>query len=799
MNKILLILFSIFTFCGISQAQSFIFFIDSPASGYYDPSFGFANSPSNLELINQNKFPVDTTYVFSGSNSLRLHWTSKQGGDWGMAVAASGWTGHNVYQVDSISFMAYSTADIDSSQLPVIFIEDLNNTKTPKQFLSEFVNGIKANKWQQVFVPLSVFKNNKGNTDLTKIKTIYFGQGTTDGIEHTIYLDDVKMVKSSTGSNAVSTPAGVAAKGYDSHIELSWNANPESNIVEYNIYRLQDTTYKLIGISQPDIRYYEDFLGGPGITGAYKITAVSLNGMESAMSDSVTTATYQMTDDEFLTMLEQATFRYFWDYAHPVSGLARERLGSGNTVTTGGSGFGVMAILVGIKRGFITREDGTQRILKILNFLSSKANRFHGAFPHWMNGNTGDVIPFSTYDDGGDLVETAFMTEGLLTARQFFNQNTVEEDSIRSMITNIWQSVEWNWYQQDSTGYTLYWHWSPDYGWKMNFPIRGFNEAMIVYLLATASPTHSVPKYDYFIGWSGYLYANGKSFYGIPLYVGQDYGGPLFFTHYSFLGFDPRNIKDKFTNYFVNNRNQTLINRAYCIDNPHHFAGYDSVTWGLTASDDPNGYDAHSPTNDNGTITPTAALSSMPYTPEESIAALKNMYRKYGKKIWGPFGFTDAFNVSKNWYANSYLSIDEGPIIDMIENYRSQLLWNNFMANPEIQPMLDKLGFVKDETGIAKDKSIPHEFVLEGNYPNPFNPGTTIKFELPYLAKIEVSVYNTLGQKIITLINKELPAGENEVVWNGINSSGHEAPSGIYIYNIITEGKWYSGKMILLR
>ena len=198
MNKILLILFSVFSFCGISQAQSFIFFIDSPASGYYDPSFGFANSPSNLELINQNKFPVDTTYAFSGSNSLRLHWTSKQGGDWGMAVAASGWTGHNVYQVDSISFMAYSTADIDSSQLPVIFIEDLNNTKTPKQFLSEFVNGIKANKWQQVFVPLSVFKNNKGNTDLTKIKTIYFGQGTTDGIEHTIYLDDVKMVKSST-------------------------------------------------------------------------------------------------------------------------------------------------------------------------------------------------------------------------------------------------------------------------------------------------------------------------------------------------------------------------------------------------------------------------------------------------------------------------------------------------------------------------------------------------------------------------------------------------------------------------
>ncbi len=508
-----------------------------------------------------------------------------------------------------------------------------------------------------------------------------------------------------------------------------------------------------------------------------------------------------MPDTALLTMLEKATFRYFWDYAHPVSGLARERLGSGETVTIGGSGFGVMAILVGIYRDFITREQGIQRMLKILNFLSTKADRFHGAFPHWMNGTTGAVIPFSQYDDGGDLVETSYMIEGLLTARQFFNLNTTEEDSIRSMITNIWQSVDWNWYRQSPDSYSLYWHWSPDYGWKINMAIRGFNEAMIAYLLAVASPTHSVSKNFYQVGWSGLgaNYLNGNSYYGIPLFVGPAYGGPLFFAHYSFLGFDPRGIKDRYTDYFINNRNMTLINRAYCIDNPKHFAGYDSVTWGLTASDDPNGYSAHSPTNDDGTITPTAAISSMPYAPEESIAAFKNLYHKYGKEIWGPFGFKDAFNVSQNWYASSYLAIDEGPIIDMVENYRSQLLWKNFMGNPEVQPMLDSIGFVSDITGIKTEEKTPDNFILEGNYPNPFNPSTSIKFNLPKRERVEVSIYDFLGQKIITIADEDFPAGENEVIWNGKDDSGNEVSSGIYIYNVIAEGKQYAGKMVLLK
>jgi len=802
--KNFLLLFLLLIFSELSFAQDYIFFFDSPDTSYYDPSWGYYNGASYLELKGptNNKYPVSVTNFYSGINSLKLHWISESGGDWGMAVAAEGWPGFNILLKDSLTFMVYSAARIDSSSLPVIYIQDLNNNTTPKVKLSNFVDSISANTWQKIIVPLSVFKNNPGSADLTKIKTVFFGQNLADGAEHTIYIDEVRMINAgNSNTNSPSTPTGVQAKGYDSHIDVLWNPNPETNIMGYYIYRMLDTasTYVRIGVTTPDVPIYTDFVGSPGIKAKYEVTAFDSNNIESLRSSTVTATTYSMSDDQLLTMLQEATFRYFWNYAHPVSGLARERLGSGETVTTGGSGFGVMAILVGVNRGFITRDQGAQRMIKILNFLSTKADRFHGAFPHWMNGTTGKVIPFSTYDDGGDLVETADMIQGLLTARQFFNQNTVDEDSIRSMITNIWQTVDWAWYERDNTSYTLYWHWSPDFGWMMNMPIRGYNEAMIVYLLAIASQTHGVSKYCYDIGWSGYLYANGKSFYGYPLYVGQDYGGPLFFAHYSFLGFDPRNKKDKFADYFINNRNQTLINRAYCIANPNHFAGYDSVTWGLTASDGPSGYDAHSPTNDDGTISPTAAISSMPYTPTESIAAFKNLYHKYGKWIWGPFGFKDAFNVSKNWYAGSYVSIDEGPIIDMVENYRSQLLWNNFMANPEIQPMLDNIGFVPDFTDVKKTPALPKEFVLEGNYPNPFNPGTTIKFLLPESGYVEINIYNILGEKIRSLANNIFPAGEEKVQWNGKNDFGEYVSSGVYIYTLKAMGKELSRKMLLLK
>ncbi len=399
-----------------------------------------------------------------------------------------------------------------------------------------------------------------------------------------------------------------------------------------------------------------------------------------------------ISDNYLLTKVQEQTFKYFWGFAHPISGLARERNTSGETVTIGGSGFGIMAILVGIERGFITRQEGIDRIETIVNFLKN-ADRFHGVWPHWMNGSTGAVIPFSNDDNGGDLVETAFMIQGLLTVRQYFNSSNSQEAEIITIITQLWEEVEWDWYTQGGQD-VLYWHWSPNFAWQKNHKIQGWNEALIIYVLAASSPTHPVDASVYHKGWAkeGSM-VNGNDFYSINLPLGADFGGPLFFSHYSFVALDPRNLEDQYTNYWTQNTNHTLINRAYCIDNPKKFINYNSSYWGLTASDNHEGYSAHSPTNDKGVITPTAAISSIPYTPQESMEAINNFYYFMGDRLWGEYGFYDAFNVTENWYASSYLAIDQGPIILMIENHRTALLWDLFMTDTEITNGLDKLGF----------------------------------------------------------------------------------------------------------
>ncbi|MFZ0281429.1 MAG: glucoamylase family protein [Bacteroidales bacterium] len=403
-----------------------------------------------------------------------------------------------------------------------------------------------------------------------------------------------------------------------------------------------------------------------------------------------------ISDDSLLTLVQKKTFGYFWDYAHPVSGLARERYGSGDIVTTGGSGFGLMAIIAGIKRGFISRAEAFNRIKKIVNFLSDPGtDRFHGAFPHWMNGSTGKAVPFSTNDNGGDLVETAFLLEGLLTVRAYFKDGNSEEKMICDSITELWKDVDWTWYRHDDQD-ILYWHWSPDHGWIINMGISGWNEALIVYVLAASSPSHPVPLQVYTNGWArngAYPLRNNKTFYGITLPLGPDYGGPLFFAHYSFLGLDPRSLSDQYASYWTQNVAQTKINLAYCINNPKRYAGYGENCWGLTASDIQNGYSASSPTNDLGVIAPTAALTSFPFTPAESMKALKFYYYTLGDKIWAEFGFYDSFNLTTLWFSNSYIAIDQGPVICMIENYRSGLLWDLFMSDPDIQNGLTKLGF----------------------------------------------------------------------------------------------------------
>jgi hypothetical protein len=410
-------------------------------------------------------------------------------------------------------------------------------------------------------------------------------------------------------------------------------------------------------------------------------------------------------DEQIFTDVQRRSFQYFWEGAEPVSGLARERFHVDNVypqndkmiVTSGGGGFGVMAILVGIERGFITRQQGLERLQQIVGFLE-KADRFHGAWPHWWNGETGKVKPFSRKDDGGDLVETSYMLQGLLCVRQYFKNGSAEEKSLAARIDTLWKAVEFDWYRNGKN--VLYWHWSPNFNWEMNFPVTGYNECLIMYILGASSPTHGVPAEVYHEGWakSGAIKDTVRS-YGHMLTLSHNgnppNGGPLFWSQYSYLGLDPRGLKDRYANYWEENTNHTLINRAWCVENPKKYKGYGPDSWGLTSSYSIRGYSGHAPSEkeDLGVIAPTAALSSMPYTPEYSMQAMRHWYRDMPDKLLGPYGFYDAFSETANWFPKRYLAIDQGPIVVMMENHRTGLLWKLFMSCPEIKEGLKKLGF----------------------------------------------------------------------------------------------------------
>ncbi len=413
-----------------------------------------------------------------------------------------------------------------------------------------------------------------------------------------------------------------------------------------------------------------------------------------------------LSDEEMMDLTQKETFKYFWDFAHTDSGAAKERYHPNepalnqNVVTTGGSGFGLMSVLVGIERQFISRSEGVSRLNKIVDFFE-KADRFHGAWSHWINGDSGQVIPFSTQDNGGDLVETAFLVQGLICVKEYFKAGSEEEKALAEKADNLWKEVEWDWYTQNQDA--LFWHWSPNHDFDINLKLTGYNEVLITYILAAASPDYSIEKSAYENGWAtnGSI-VSSETQYGFPLILrhsgGSNFGGPLFFSHYSFLGLNPKNLTDQYGNYWDLVVNHTRINRQYCITNPDNYLGYGEDLWGLTASysrnsDGSRGYSAHSPVNDKGVISPTAAISSIAYTPSESLQVMHHLYQNKDKLL-GPAGFYDAFSPHYNfWVTETYLAIDQGPQIIMIENHRSGLLWDLFMQNEDVKSGLNKLGF----------------------------------------------------------------------------------------------------------
>ena len=484
-------------------------------------------------------------------------------------------------------------------------------------------------------------------------------------------------VNKSTANSSVSlTEAGGAAAAYSITYE-----NGDSTVVIQPTPALKHLTKYNLNIATG----LKSVAGG-GLSGAASVSFIT--SIDSAYKFPV------VSENALLDLVQKQTFKYFYDFGHPISGLARERNSSGETVTSGGSGFGVMALITGVHRNFITRAEGLARMQKIVSFLKNTAQTVKGAFPHWLNGTTGAIVPFSQNDDGADLVETSYLIQGLICAREYFN-GTGAEATLRADINSIRDRVEWDFFRQNSQD-VLYWHYSTTNAWAINMKIQGWNESLITYVLAASSPTHTIAKSVYTNGWAnngGTGFINGHSYYGHTLPLGPDLGGPLFFEHYSFMGINPNGLTDVYASYATQTKNHTLINYEYCKANPRNYYGYSDSVWGLTASDIPNGYTASSPTNDVGVIAPTAALSSLPYTPTESMKALKFYYYVLGDKLFKEYGFIDAFSLKDLWFADSFLAIDQGPIIVMIENYRSGLLWNLFTGSPDVKNGMKALGF----------------------------------------------------------------------------------------------------------
>jgi exo beta-1,2-glucooligosaccharide sophorohydrolase (non-reducing end) len=713
---------------GDTEYYRHIIFDNSLTADDYFYSYGQASGSSSIEQRN-GRLPVETNTFVTAPNALRLHWESRALGGWEAEIRVVNFryrypelSGKNLY------LWCYSPQAIAADDLPRIMLsttrEGLQVAELPGSFsdplpLGKFAGNVPAGHWVQVRIPISEFQTGSIYPFRPQfVQNVLLLQGRADGVPHTLIVDEIRFdddAQSTQGATtSLHTPEHLQATGYDRHVDLHWDAVKDPELDRYVIYRALDgKNFQPIGIQIPGTERYTDFLGKSGIPAQYKLAAMDRHYRQSRMSDPVSASTRSLSDDELLTMLQQACFHFYWDGADPHSGMARENFpGDERIVATGASGFGIMALVTGVERQFIIREQAVDRLLKIVSFLET-ADRYHGAWSHYMDGNTGKTMPvFGTFDNGGDLVETSFLMQGLLTARQYFHGTTDKEQSLYKRISRLWETVEWDWYRETAQSDFLYWHWSSQWAWQIHHPLIGFNEVMITYLLAISSPTHGVPVDLYYSGWAGQSetairyrggwsgtidgdhYGNGHTYYGLKLDVGVGTGGPLFFAHYSYMGFDPHSLHDRYTSsYFDNNRNLALISQQYSTANPKHFAGYGANAWGLTASDGPMGYLPHAPdnTNDDGTLTLTGALASFPYTPEAFMAAFKHYYRDLGNQLWDIYGPRDAFNPSQNWVSNIYMGLNQAPITVMIENYRTGLIWREFMSNPEIGVMLQKL------------------------------------------------------------------------------------------------------------
>ena len=780
-------------------SQEVTFFSEGTDATYYDQGLvDVANlGESTFECTYppgapqyNDKVPCSTT-AYQGATSLKFNYTSSPNGNWKATIFRNDWSTVDISGMDSLSFYVYTDNAFPATALPLIGLRAIQaggSSEVSSQLysLADYNKNLQTGQWNRITFPLSVIFDDSGNNtlDFTKVMGIIFNQSENDNSSRLVLIDEITAFKSISEVPAVT---GLTATGYDSHAELNWTI--PMNDLSYRIYASFDggQTFELRGETTQN--YYLDFVPENAKNSAITYRVVSTTqGKESAPVEQ-TAALTDFTDDELLDMTERYAFRYFWEGAHQATGMALERSnGSGTTAASGATGMGLMAMIVAYEREYRPREEIKDRILNILHFLEN-CDRHHGAWSHWYNADTYKTQPFTADDDGGDLVETSYVVQGLIALKNYFTGTDDKSVQIREKADLLWKGVDWNWYRQDGQN-VLYWHWSPNYDFAKNMKVQGWNECLTTYLMAASSPTHGILKVVYEQGWArdGSI-VNQRTFYDFPISLSPDWGGPLFWIHYSFMGINPHGLKDQYADYWQENVNTAKIHHAYAVDNPKNFLNYSDKCWGLTASDDPNGYTAHQPSsNDNGTISPTAALASMPYTPEESMKALKYFYRERGQELFGLYGPYDAFNDELNWVQQAYIGIDQGPIVVMIENYRTGLLWNTLMKDTDVQAGLDKLGFQYETSTDVTD--LINNNLTFSVYPNPGNGQIFIDFpDINPNQKIFLNVFSVDGRVVL---KKHMTNAGPEL---SVDCS--TLPNGMYLLQLVNGNNYGQTKLVI--
>ncbi len=509
------------------------------------------------------------------------------------------------------------------------------------------------------------------------------------------------------------------------------------------------------------------------------------------------TAPAQMTDDAILDTIQHTAFQFFWSEANPANGLIKDRSASGAPCSIASTGFGLSAICIGVDHGWVSRAAARDRVLAALKTFwygpQGDGNGYigeFGLFYHFLDMATAR----RTWSSELSTIDTGLLLAGIVDARQYFDGTDSLETLVRALADSIYYRMRWDYMRNGNPGIMM--GYMPGQGFQPYGQWVGYNEASIMYILALGSPTHGI---DY-SGWqkwtSGYQWQNQLGY----IYV---IFPPLFGHQYSACWIDYRNIDDDYmrwvgSTYFLNSRSATLAQRAYCVMNPLAYTGYSDTLWGITASDSPTGYSARGAPpaqNDDGTLVPTAPISSIAFAPEAVLPVIRNMWNNYRAQLWTPYGFRDAFNLSTKpaWYDTDIIGIDQGPEIIMIENYRTGKVWDRFMKNPDVQRGLANALF-QPVTDVREQRGHPSGFALLQNYPNPFNPRTVVSYQLPVASNVRLVVYDMLGRTVAVLEDGWKDAGNYSVPF-----TGDRLASGTYLFRLTAGGTSQSRTMMLLK